>query len=71
MIHAKCSPSNSHIWMNCPGSIKLSDKMEQVCGPEESSDAAKEGTYIHEQAAKRLIEFFGKDNVHMETEADG
>lgn len=47
--HAKLSPSASHRWMECPGSIKLSEGIESS-----SSVFADEGSAAHELAAHCL-----------------
>jgi Protein of unknown function (DUF2800) len=48
--HAKLSPSASHRWMECPGSIRLSEGI-----PSTSSMFADEGTSAHELAAHCMI----------------
>lgn len=47
--HAKLAPSSAHRWMECPGSIKLSEGI-----PNTSSVFAAEGTAAHELAAHCL-----------------
>lgn len=47
--HAKLNSSGAHRWMNCPGSVKLSEQF-----PSSSSIYADEGTLAHE-AAEQLI----------------
>lgn len=47
--HAKLAPSASHRWMECPGSIKLSEGI-----PNTSSVFAAEGTAAHELASHCL-----------------
>lgn len=54
LAHAKLSASGAHRWMECPGSVKLSEHY-----PETSSIYAEEGTLAHE-AAEQLI---GKGRV--------
>ncbi len=44
--HARLSPSASHRWMNCPGSVRLSEGIER-----KSSVYADEGTAAHQLAA--------------------
>lgn len=49
--HAKLSPSSAHRWMNCPGSVRMSEGI-----PNTSSVYAAEGTAAHELAAYCLQE---------------
>jgi hypothetical protein len=42
-------PSSAHRWLRCPGSVRLSEGI-----PDESSDAAAEGTFAHGVAARCL-----------------
>lgn len=49
--HALFSPSSAHRWIRCPGSVALCDGL-----PDQSSDAAREGTALHEIAARCLRE---------------
>lgn len=51
--HARLSPSDSARWMNCPGSIALSEK----CPPEPESPYARLGSIAHELAAVCLKEW--------------
>lgn len=46
--HAKYSPSGAHRWLTCPASLLFSDL------PDTGSEAAKEGTRLHELASRRL-----------------
>jgi len=48
--HAKLSPSAAERWMNCPGSVVLSEGM-----PEKSSEFAEEGTKAHALAEALLL----------------
>lgn len=50
--HSKHSPSASHRWMNCPGSVKL---CEQVPASEDTV-YSREGTAAHELGSKALLE---------------
>jgi hypothetical protein len=50
--HAKLAPSAAHRWINCPGSIRLSEGIE-----EKSSVFADEGTAAHELAEWCLSSF--------------
>jgi hypothetical protein len=49
MLHSKLGASSAHRWMNCPGSVKLSQDIPQV-----TSKYAEEGTLAHEIAAHTL-----------------
>lgn len=48
--HAKLGPSSAERWMNCPGSIRLSDQ----CPAPGSSEFAEEGTRAHAVAEAKL-----------------
>ena len=48
--HARCSASAAHRWINCPGSIALSDQ----CPDPGSSSYADEGTIAHSLAELKL-----------------
>lgn len=54
--HAKLSPSSSHRWMRCPGSVGLTDRLVAagVVDPDTSSENADEGTFAHAIAAEAL-----------------
>lgn len=47
--HAKLSPSSAHRWMICHGSVELCAR-----APDRDSVYAREGTFVHEIAAKCL-----------------
>lgn len=49
--HAKLSPSAAERWINCPGSIRLSEQ----CPPAPSSDYADEGTAAHALAELKVL----------------
>ena len=49
--HAKLSPSAAARWINCPGSIRLSEQVP----PEPSSEYADEGTLAHSVAEAKLL----------------
>lgn len=49
MKHARLKPSAAHTWINCPASIKLSEKMLET-----ESDYMREGTAAHKEAAAIL-----------------
>ena len=48
--HARCSASAAHHWINCPGSVALSDQ----CPDPGSSSYADEGTVAHNLAELKL-----------------
>lgn len=48
--HARCSASAAHRWINCPGSVALSDQ----CPDPGSSSYADEGTVAHNLAELKL-----------------
>lgn len=49
--HARLSPSAAERWINCPGSVRLSEQ----CPPAGSSDYADEGTLAHAVAELKLL----------------
>lgn len=49
--HAKLSPSAAYRWINCPGSVTLSEQ----CPPAPSSAYADEGTLAHAVAETKLM----------------
>lgn len=49
--HAKLSPSAAVRWINCPGSVALSE----LCPPPGSSDYAEEGTLAHLVAEHKVL----------------
>ena len=52
-MHAKLSPSSAYRWLNCPGSVKLS----QEAPYEEPSEYALEGTFAHGKGEYNLIAY--------------
>ena len=48
--HARCSASAAYRWINCPGSVALSDQ----CPDPGSSSYADEGTVAHSLAELKL-----------------
>lgn len=57
--HALCSASGAERWLNCPGSVGLSEELP----PEPSSPAASEGTRAHELAERILRDWEAKGRV--------
>lgn len=51
--HARLSPSASHRWINCPGSVHLAEQ----CPPQGGSTYTAEGTEAHALAELKLREF--------------
>lgn len=54
--HARLSPSSAERWINCPGSIALS---EECCPGDSDSDYTKEGTVAHSLCELKLNKFIG------------
>lgn len=63
--HSRYSPSQSHRWLNCPGSLSLIDSLipqDASESPDAPSKAAEEGTRAHAVLAANLELFYsGKD----------
>lgn len=53
--HARLSPSSAHRWINCPGSVHISEQF-----PDTDSEYAAEGTVAHEVAELKLLKAFGE-----------
>ena len=51
--HARLSPSASHRWINCPGSVHLAEQ----CPPQGGSTYTAEGTEAHALAELKLRKF--------------
>lgn len=51
--HARLSPSASHRWINCPGSVHLAEQ----CPPQSGSTYTAEGTEAHALAELKLRKF--------------
>lgn len=51
--HARLSPSASHRWINCPGSVHLAEQ----CPPQRGSTYTAEGTEAHALAELKLRKF--------------
>ena len=51
--HARLSPSASHRWINCPGSVHLAEQ----CPPQTGSAYTAEGTEAHALAELKLRKF--------------
>lgn len=49
-LHAKFSASSAHRWMRCPGSVRLTEGLDNP-----TSEYAAEGTLLHEVAAEVLL----------------
>lgn len=60
--HALLSASGSHRWLNCTPSARLEEKY-----PDNSSEAAKEGTLAHEICEMKLIRHFKTSEVPKRT----
>jgi hypothetical protein len=58
--HAKLGPSSAERWMNCPGSVVLSEGM-----PNKSSEFADEGTKAHALAEALLVGEAAKGDLDM------
>lgn len=54
--HARLSPSASHRWINCPGSVHLAEQ----CPPQGGSTYTAEGTEAHALAELKLRKFNGE-----------
>ena len=54
--HARLGPSAAHRWINCPGSVALSEK----CPATKSSTYAEEGTVAHSLAELKLRKYLGE-----------
>ena len=51
-VHSRYPASASHRWINCPGSIRLSELVKHTA---EASEYAKEGTLAHAIAEQKLL----------------
>lgn len=65
--HAKLSPSAAERWINCPGSVALSEQLP----PPPPSDFAEEGTLAHAWAEYKLLRFMGYEDESMPGACDG
>ena len=54
--HARLGPSAAHRWINCPGSVALSEK----CPAPKGSTYADEGTVAHSLAELKLRKYLGE-----------
>ena len=62
--HAKIGPSNAERWINCPGSVALSEK----CPPQAGNEYAVQGTVAHDLAEKLVS---GKITVEQLMKMEG
>lgn len=51
MTHSRLAPSSAHRWVKCPGSVQMQEHYPEEQKP---SNAAREGTEAHEQAAQMV-----------------
>lgn len=58
--HSRLSASGSHIWLNCQGSVKLSEGIK-----DESSHAAREGTVAHKLGEDAIKAHFLNENLDL------
>lgn len=71
MAHATLSPSSAYRWFACPGSVGMSKDIA-----DESSEAAREGTFAHAIAERALVEgrsasdFIGQTDGEFTVDAD-
>lgn len=63
MAHAKLQPSSAYRWLNCPGSIELSEKIDDP-----GSVYADEGTAGHDLFARVLAGYVGRDLIGKKAE---
>jgi len=63
MAHARLSPSSGERWMTCPGSVKLTEGIE-----DKGSSYAAEGTAAHEMAERILKGESGQSLVGQKAE---
>ncbi len=54
--HARLGPSAAHRWINCPGSVALSEQVP----PQGGSSYAEEGTVAHSLAELKLRKYLGE-----------
>lgn len=54
-VHSKIGPSSSDRWINCPGSVALTDKLVKLGRAKFAGSAAKEGTAAHSVLAACLM----------------
>lgn len=69
--HSKLGASSAYRWMNCPGSVGLSDKARTAGTARSSGPAAAEGTAAHTIGAAALLESSEPlDFIGLEVEVD-
>ena len=54
--HARLGPSAAHRWINCPGSVALSEQVSATTG----GAYAEEGTVAHSLAELKLRKYLGE-----------
>lgn len=57
--HAKLSASGSKVWLTCTPSARLAEQF-----PDERSDFAEQGTYMHALFEHHLLCYLGRDTEH-------
>jgi hypothetical protein len=59
LAHAKLSASGSKVWLTCTPSARLAEQF-----PDETSDFAAQGTYMHALFEHHLLCYLGRDTEH-------
>lgn len=63
--HSILAPSSANIWVPCPGSVRMTADL-----PDEETEAAREGTLAHEQAASVLMDQLEATDEHVQFYVD-